>query len=157
MNTRTPLHCVHDLSSGYNKQNRRRDCLKNFIRSRRTTQRQGLEDMNRLWEAYGPRVLCLEQTLAEYFCPSLRNDSKTLNNREWDRYLYGLQTSDGSRKRAEKAQAVLVSEHHTCAEPQNTDEEHILVVSNLLVWRFGGMFPSPCPIFPPLRARQSRQ
>lgn len=109
---------------------------------------QNIDDsMGHVWDAYGHRVLSLEQTLDEYCYQFLSKDPKELNLRDRDQVIsrhLAPKTSDQDHEiTGKRAQGDHDTQLHICEDLQDTDETPILVVSNLVVWRLGGLFMSP--------------
>lgn len=100
--------------------------------------------MQRLCEAYDRRVLFIEQTLDEYCYESLRDKPELLNKRDDDqvlsRYINGPtneSSNTGSDVQEETHDADSAKLRHICEHPRDGDNRPIVVVSQLLVWRFG--------------------
>lgn len=109
---------------------------------------QNIDDsMGYVWDAYGRRVLSLEQTLDEYCYQFLSKDPKELNLRDRDQVIsrhLAPKTSDQDHEiTGKRPQGDRDTQLHICEDLQDPDETPILVVSNLVVWRLGGLLMSP--------------
>lgn len=113
--------------------------------------RQSTVAMQQLYEAYELSVQTLEKTLDEYCYESF---SKNLQKRDRDQVL--SRHINKPEQTHEIAAVTKGTPRHACEHPQQGDDVPVVVVSQLVAWRFGGLLSPHVSLFYPRQRLAAR-